>query len=296
MTKYLFIDSQKALFPIYLLLAVLGVNKSSYYYWNSIGRINYQRRVDNEAKLVDKMREIHDDSRQSYGAPRMVLELASRGVNTSKRRVAEVMAKHRIQGLCGRVGGPRTTIPAAVKRAYPDLLKQKFTAAKPDTIWYGDITYIRVGDRFWYLATVIDACTREVVGWSLADHMRTSLVTDALRHAIRRRGGRLERKVVFHSDRGTQYMSDDMHKFCRANNIWQSMGRKGTCYDNAAAESFFSTIKRELIDRREWPDGRVLEFEVFEWIEDWYNSRRRHSTIGGIAPEDAYRRFFKLAA
>lgn len=296
MTKYLFIDSQKALFPIYLLLAVLGVNKSSYYYWNSIGRINYQRRVDNEAKLVDKMREIHDDSRQSYGAPRMVLELASRGVNTSKRRVAEVMAKHRIQGLCGRVRGPRTTIPAAVKRAYPDLLKQKFTAAKPDTIWYGDITYIRVGDRFWYLATVIDACTREVVGWSLADHMRTSLVTDALRHAIRRRGGRLERKVVFHSDRGTQYMSDDMHKFCRANNIWQSMGRKGTCYDNAAAESFFSTIKRELIDRREWPDGRVLEFEVFEWIEDWYNSRRRHSTIGGIAPEDAYRRFFKLAA
>ena len=194
--------------------------------------------------------------------------------------LAEVMARHDIAGDCGKVKGPRTTIPAGSGRYFPDLVNRQFLAPVPNLVWYGDITYIRVGGRFCYLATVIDACTKEVVGWSLEDHMETSLITDALRNALRRRGPVNCVGVIFHSDRGSQYLSDGMNKFCRANLIRQSTGRRATCFDNAAAESWFATLKRELVSRRSWDDILVLRFAVFEWVEGWYNERRIHTSVG----------------
>ena len=292
--KYLFIDAQKALFPLYMLLRVLAVNKSSYYYWNSYGRSNHEARVQAELDLVEQIREVNVMSKESYGAPRMRTELLERGVRALKRRIAEVMRRHRIVGLCGREPSTRTTIPADL-RAFPDLVRRVFTAHRPDRLWYGDITYIRVADSFCYLATVIDAYTKQVVGWALADHMRAELVRDALKDAVRRRGGP-RKHVIFHTDRGSQYGSDLVYQYCRANRIWQSMGRTGVCWDNAAAESFFATIKRELINRRRWDNQQELHHEVFEWIHNWYNKTRRHTTIGFIAPDQAHRNYSQLAA
>ena len=154
-------------------------------------------------------------------------------------------------------------------------------------MWYGDITYIWVGSRFWYLATVIDASSKMVIGWVLADHMRASLVVDALHAAISRRRGIIPVGVIFHSDRGSQYTSHEFQVVCHGYGIRQSMGRRGVCFDNAGAESFFATIKRELIDRYSWRSVEHLKIGVFSWIETWYNRRRRHSTLGNRTPEQS---------
>lgn len=288
--KYLFIDTQKALFPLYLLLRILDVNSSSYHYWNTAGRTNYQARQAAELVLVDEILDVAVMSNGTYGSPRMTVELNAKGTTVSERRVAETMARHRITGTCGVEPSTRTTIPSKKRKPFPDLVERRFLADIPDTVWYGDITYIWVKDRFYYLATVIDAATKEVVGWGLEDNMETPLITSALASALKRRGidGR---GLIFHSDRGSQYTSDDFTGFCKARKIRQSMGRKATCYDNAAAESFFATIKRELVDRWLWDDPMILRFEVFEWIEGWYNTRRRHTTIGSIAPAQCYADF-----
>ena len=147
---------------------------------------------------------------------------------------------------------------------------------KPDRVWYGDITHIWVNTRFWYLATVIDACTKQVLGWVLDDHMRASLASDALFAAVRRRGGLIPVGVIFHSDRGSQYTSDEYGQVCKMFGIRQSMGRRGVCYDNAGAESFFATIKRELVNRYYWNNSDQLRNGIFSYIETWYNKRRRH--------------------
>lgn len=294
MNKYQFIDAQKAAnpsWPIWLLCATVDVPESSYYDWNRTGRGNHARRREAAAEMTDKIRDAHAASDGTYGAPRIRKALADGGVVVSKRRVAELMAAGKIQGLTGREHSTSTTRRDRLAAPFPDLVNRLFLPDAPNITWYGDITYIWVGGRFWYLATVIDAATKEVLGWRFADHMETSLVADALRAAVARRGSDVAAGVVFHTDRGAQYTAAAFAKVCAEFGIRQSMGRTGICFDNAAAESFFSTIKRELVHRYHWDNPKDLHLALFEWIESWYNRRRLHTSIAMRTPSDAYARY-----
>jgi transposase InsO family protein len=291
---YRFIDVEKANYPLWLLLQVLSVPKSSYHDWVARGRGRHDAKQAAEAELVGTIRDIFDASTDTYGSPRMHVALADAGVSVSLRRTAELMREAGIVGLSGRERRTTTTTRADRMAApFPDLVQRQFTPAVPDTIWYGDITYIWVKDKFWYLSTVIDAATKELLGWSFADHMRTGLVEDALHAAVRRRG-QIGEGVIFHSDRGSQYTSADYAKTCAVYGIVQSMGRRGVCYDNAGAESFFATLKRELIDRYVWDNPKRLRVHLFNWVESWYNTRRIHTSIGMRAPSVAYADYMSL--
>lgn len=185
----------------------------------------------------------------------------------------------------------------APDRDAPDLLGQDFTAALPNTRWCGDITYIATVDGWVYLATVIDLHSRKIVGWALADHLRTSLVTDALRQALATR--KPPTGVIFHSDRGCQYTSAEFAGFCAAYGVRRSIGRKATCYDNAVSESFFATYKKELIHTRPWESLAQVRQQTFLWIEGSYNRKRRHSTLGYLTPAEyelGFRHVTELAA
>jgi transposase InsO family protein len=284
---YGFIDTWKAMYGPRRLCRVLEVPESSYFEWNARGRRVAVRRAGDEAVLVERIRVFHEASDRTYGSPRIHADLIDAGVRVSERRVAELMAEHGIVGLSGREHSTVTTRRDRIEAPFPDLVKREFRPAAPNTVWYGDITYIWVGSRFWYLATVIDASSKMVIGWKLADHMRAGLAVDALQAAIGRRGGLIPVGVIFHSDRGSQYTSHEFGHACHEYGILQSMGRRGVCFDNAGAESFFATIKRELIDRYSWKSVDQLELGVFSWIETWYNRRRRHSTLGYRTPEQA---------
>lgn len=288
MRKYQFIDSQKAQYPIWLLCQIVAVPPSSYYDWHATGRDRHLARTEANASMTERIRAVHADSDGTYGAPRVTAELRDGGVVVSKRRVAELMAAGNIAGLSGREHSTGTTRRDRMAAPFPDLVGRLFCPDDPNVTWYGDITYLWVGQQFWYLATVIDAATKEVIGWRFADHMETSLVADALTAAVARRGPRVAEGVVFHTDRGAQYTSREFTELCRSLKVRQSMGRTGVCFDNAAAESFFSTLKRELVHRFHWETPNELHQGLFVWIESWYNRRRRHTTIGMKTPHQAY--------
>lgn len=298
MNLYGFIDAWKAEFGTERLCRVLRVPSSSYYDWNRDGRDRHARRGEARAELVSKIRAVHDASAETYGSPRVHAELVESGIAVSERRVAALMAAEGIVGLSGREHTTTTTRRDRLAAPFPDLVGRRFCPDRPDVVWYGDVTYIWLAGRFWYLATVLDAATKELIGWSLADHMRTELVTGALHAAVRRRGGRIPVGVIFHSDRGSQYTSSEFGRVCALYKIRQSMGRRGVCFDNAAAESFFATLKRELVDRYHWKSVEQFRSGLFVWINSWYNSRRRHSTIGYLSPMQAdqeYRRSMRAA-
>ncbi len=288
MNKYLFIDAQKAEFETRRLCRIFGVPESSYFDWNHHGRRIAAQRAANEALLVARIEEVHVESDATYGSPRVHDELKDRGCVVSLRRVAETMRKAGIRGLSGREHSTCTTRRDRMAAPFPDLVSRDFLPVFPDALWYGDVTYIWISDRFWYLATVIDAATKQLIGWSFADHMRTDLVTDALHAAVRRRGGTIVSGVIFHSDRGSVYTSHEYGAVCAVYKIRQSMGRRGVCFDNAGAESFFATIKRELIDRYYWDNPQTLRLHLFNWIETWYNQKRKHTSIRMRSPNQAY--------
>ena len=280
-------------FPVEFMCAELGVSVSGYYAWRH--RPASARAQADEA-LLRLIGIIFDRLKGNPGVRRMHAELAARGHRVSRKRVWRLM---RAAGLRGR--HPRawrkTTIRGERPVPAPDLIGRDFTATKPNRRWCGDITYIKSWDGWVYLATVIDLHSRRVVGWAIADHMRTDLVTDALEMALRQR--RPKRKVVFHSDRGTQYTSREFASFCEKNNIRRSLGRTGICYDNAVAESFFASFKKELIHTRPWPSLKAVKKAAFEWIEMYYNRTRRHSTLGYLTPHEyelGYRKLTELAA
>jgi transposase InsO family protein len=239
-------------------------------------------RATTDAELTEQIKAIHAESKGTYGSPRIHQELCHRGVVCGRRRVTRLM---RIAGLEGRCKKRwrKTTVADPEAEAAKDLIQRHFGPCEEiDRRYVGDITYIATWEGWAYLATVIDLASRKVVGWALADHMRTELVEDALSAAFANR--RPEAGVIFHSDRGCQYTSKDFADLARANGVVLSVGRKGECWDNAVAESFFATIKRELIDTRSWPTRAGLHRAVFEYIEGWYNTRRLHSTLGYLSP------------
>ena len=226
----------------------------------------------------------------------MHAELASLGHRVGRKRVWRLMKAAGLQGRHPRAW-KKTTVHGERPVPAPDLIGRDFTAKERDQRWCGDITYVKSWDGWVYLATVIDLHSRRVVGWAVADHMRTDLVTDALQMALDHR--RPKDGVIFHSDRGTQYTSHEFAKFCKDNKIRRSLGRTGICYDNAVAESFFASYKKELIHTRPWPDLMAVKKATFEWIEMYYNRTRRHSTLGYLTPHEyelGYRNIHELAA
>ncbi|WKK27314.1 IS3 family transposase [Streptomyces olivoreticuli] len=242
-------------------------------------------RAVRDAELTEKITEVHRHSRGTYGAPRVHAVLRREDVQCGRRRVARLIKAAGLQGSHHR-RKHRTTVPDPQAGARPDLIGRGFTPG-PGTCsarWCGDITYVPTDEGWLYLATVIDIASRRVVGWATADHLRTELVAEALRAACHRR--RPAGALIFHSDRGCQYTSTEFAALSAQFGIRLSVGRTGQCWDNALAESFFATIKRELLGTRPWPSRALARTAVFDFIEGWYNSRRLHSSLGYRSPAE----------
>lgn len=271
----------------------LVVSRSGYYAWrNSVPSAHANADEGFTALIIG----ICERARGNPGVRRVHAALAALGHRIARKRVWRLMKTVGLQGRHPKAW-KRTTTHGDQPVPAPDLLGRNFTADAPNQKWCGDITYIKCWDGWAYLATVIDLHSRALVGWALDNHMRTDLVTDALDMAIKNR--RPDSGVIFHSDRGTQYTSSEFAQYCKRNNIKRSLGKTGICYDNAVSESFFATIKKELIHTRPWPDLKRLRAEVIDWIENYYNSIRRHSTLGYLTPveyELGYRDIHELAA
>ncbi|WP_441246968.1 IS3 family transposase [Kitasatospora sp. McL0602] len=261
---------------------LLQVSRAAFY-TRRTGAVGARRARDLE--LTGKIAQVHQDSRGTYGAPRVHAALQRGGTACGRKRIARLM---RAAGLAGRCPKRRhiTTVPDPAAPSRPDLIRRDFTPnpAATDRRWCGDITYIPTDEGWLYLATVIDIASRRVVGWATADHLRTDLVADALRQACHRR--RPARGVVFHSDRGCQYTSRQFADLASEFGIRLSVGRTGQCWDNALAESFFATLKGELIDRRTWPTRAAAHAAIFEFIESWFNLRRLHSSLDYRSPAE----------
>lgn len=262
------------------LCRVLGVNRSGYYKWLA-GAAARASRAAADAELVAMIRAEHAASDGTYGVPRIHAELRDQGHSVNRKRVARLMRRHDIVGLHLR-RRYRTTIPARTAVPAADLLAGDFTADRPNVKWCGDITYLRVGRSWMFLATVIDLYSRRLIGYSMAEHMRAELVIDALRHAVAARGGQVD-GVIFHADHGSQYTSQRFTKACAAYGIRRSMGAVGSSTDNAVAESWFAALKRELPHGARWATQQRARLDVFAWIS-FYNNKRRHSTLGYQSP------------
>jgi putative transposase len=280
MKVYPFIEADKAAgHAVNKACGLLEVSRSAYYERHNGAP---SEREVTDAELLAKITAIHKESKGTYGSPRIHKELGHRQVACGKRRVTRLMRAAGLEGRCKK-RWRKTTVADPDAEAARDLIGRHFGPCEEmDRRYVGDITYIATWEGWSYLATVIDLASRRVVGWALADHMRTELVEDALKMAFTHRSP--EKGVIFHSDRGCQYTSRDFADLARTNGVVLSVGRKGECWDNAVAESFFATIKRELIDARTWPTRAGLRRAVFEYIEGWYNTRRLHSTLGYLSP------------
>ena len=279
MSRYRFIEAEKHQHAISLLCRVLEVSRAAYYRWKSTPVSN--RAAANQV-LVEKIRKAHTLSGGHYGSPRICAELKDQGVRASRGRIARLMAASGIVGVRGR-RRIRTTIPAKKPAPFADLVRRRFKAASPNELWCGDLTYVHTGEGFLYLATVIDVFSRRVIGWAIAAHMRAELVSDALRMALANRRGQAS-GVVFHSDRGAQYGAGTFKDLARSAGVRQSMGRVADCFDNALAESFFATLKCELLYEHSWRTKQEARNATVHWIEAIYNRRRRHSSLGMLAP------------
>ena len=256
---------------------VLGVSSSGYYAWRQRPP---SARSQQDAKLTAKIHGAHIHSRGTYGAPRVHAELAAEGTHVGRKRVARLMRAAGIQGVSRRTK-VFTTTRAKDALPPPDLVNRHFAADGPNRLWVADITYVPTDSGFLYLAVVLDAWSRRVVGWSMANHLRTELVLDALGMAILKR---LPRDVIHHSDHGSQYTSIEYGTRCRDFAIRPSMGTVGDAYDNAMCESFFATLECELIDRTHFRSHAEARMAIFEFIEGWYNPRRRHSALDYDSP------------
>jgi transposase InsO family protein len=278
---YPFIEAEKAgRRNVSRACALLKVSRAAFYAWQS----GPSQRDKADARLAAEIQVVHKQSKGRYGAPRVHAELARRGRRHSRKRVARLM---RSSGLRGKTPKRwrKTTIPDPAATARADAIRRDFTAdaSKLNSRWCGDITYIGTWQGWLYLATVIDIASRRVVGYAMADHLRTELVSDALSNAIAARGP--APGVIFHSDRGCQYTSAAYTALAEDNAVTLSLGRTGQCWDNALAESFFASLKGELIDLQAWPTRAIARRAVVEYIA-WYNGTRLHSTLGYRSPAE----------
>jgi len=276
-------SEHRAEYPIRTLCRVLGVSPSGYYAWRD--RPPSAREGKNR-RLLERMREIHAFSRQTYGRPRMYAELRDEGWRVNHKRVARLMALDGLQGASRRKKW-RTTKRDKDARPAPDLVDRHFAADRPDQLWVADITYVPTWSGFLYLAVVVDAYSRRVVGWSMESHLRTDLVLQALNMALWQRN---PESVIHHSDQGTQYTSIAFGLRCKQAGVRPSMGSVGDAYDNAMCESFFATLECELLERKKFRNQPEAKMAVFDFIEAWYNPHRRHSALGHLSPLNYERR------
>jgi transposase InsO family protein len=261
---------------------LLDLARSSFYAWRNRTETPTAMR---RRQLAEHVQRVFDDSRQTSGCRRVAAQLNREGRECSVGLVADLMRELGLKAVQPR-GYKRTTIPGEQPVESPDLLERDFAAGgEPGERLVGDITYLRTGQGWLYLATVIDLATRMVIGWQLADHMRTSLVIDALQMGID--ASLVRPNAIFHSDRGCQYTSGEFAQFCTDKHVRTSVGRTGVCWDNAAAESFFAALKNEMYYRQAWPTRAHARFAIAEYIEVFYNRRRLHSTLGYHTPFEA---------
>ena len=270
-------SAHQAEFSVATMCRVLSVSTSGYYAWRRRGSSARELR---DRELRSKIRRFHVDSKGTYGAPRIHADLAEDGEHVGRKRVARLMRAEGLRGVTRRKW-IHTTERNPRQRPAPDLVDRNFTAKGPDQLWVADITYIRTLSGFLYLAVVLDAWSRKIVGWAMRSHLRTELVLEALNMAVRQRQ---PSGVIHHSDQGTQYTSVAFGSRCREANVRPSMGSVGDCYDNAMCESFFATLECELLDRRPLAPPSATRSEIFDFIESWYNRRRRHSSLGYLSP------------
>ncbi len=282
MSIYRLIAVEKALgTPVSVACELLGVDRSGFWKWETRPPSD---RALTDAWLTEKIKAIHLANRGVYGAPRIHAELRmAHDIRVSRKRVERLMREAGISGLMLKTRG-RTTVRVPGVRVADDLVKRQFRPAAADVLWFTDITYPKTWEGWLYLAAVQDAFSRRIVGWRMADHMRTELVAQAVQMAVNRR--RPEPGLIHHSDQGSQFVSLGFGQTCAKAGIARSMGSTGVCWDNAVAETFFATLKKELYHRRTWPSRRELETEIFEYIEGFYNRRRRHTTLGMLSPAD----------
>lgn len=274
-----FVRAHQALWPVTTQCRVLGVSTSGYYAWRK--RLPCKRKLA-DVLLGDRLEMLFRKSRQTYGRPRLHEDLRDEGVHASGKRVARLMRERHIHGASRRKGFT-TTVRDVDARPAPDLVDRKFVASAPNQLWVADITYVPTWAGFLFVAIVLDVFSRRVVGWAMATHLRTELVLDALEMALYRRK---PVNVIHHSDQGCQYTSIAFGRRCQQAGVRPSMGSVGDCYDNAMCESFNATLECELLDRHRFKDQREAKLAVFDYIEGFYNSQRRHTSIGSISPAE----------
>jgi putative transposase len=282
------VKSNQARYRISTMCRTLSVSISGYYAW--LTRPPSLRKQADVA-LGDRIEAFYHDSRCTYGRPKLKVDLVDAGISISNDRLARLMRERGIVGVARRKRF-KTTQRDRDARPAPDLVERNFVADAPNQLWVADITYIPTWSGFLFLAVVLDVFSRRIVGWAMANHLRTELVLQALEMAIWRRR---PRDVIHHSDQGTQYTSIAFGRRCKEAGVRPSMGSVGDCYDNAMCESFFATLECELLDRRSFKTQHAAGLAVFDFIEGWYNPRRRHSALGYQSP-NAYERRMAQAA
>lgn len=276
--RYAFIAAHVAQFPMRLMCRALEVSRSGFYAWRvrPASRLSVKTRL-----LVDRIKAVHEKSRKTYGSPRVHMQLVAEGESLSRGRVERLMRANGIRAKQKRkfvaTTDSKHDLPVA-----ENILEREFRVEEPNTVWSSDITYIPTDEGWLYLAGVLDLCSRTAVGWSMSETLEKRLVLDALKMAYRRR--RPGKGLLHHSDRGSQYASDDYGNLLKSYDMRMSMSRKGDCWDNAVMESFFGTLKKELVHHRKYRTRAEARQDIFEFIEVFYNRERLHSSLGYMSP------------
>jgi transposase InsO family protein len=278
--KFQWIEERARQFEVSIMCEVLEVSRSGYYAWLDRPA---SARSERQEQLIEQIRQVHRDSDGTYGSPRICEDLVEQGIDVCVNTVAKLMKRAQVRSIMYRQFVVHTTDSNHDQPVAPNVLGREFHAKLPNQKWCCDITYIPTDEGFLYLAGVMDMCSRRIVGWSMADHLRTELCSGALEMAMKSR--QPPEGLIHHSDRGVQYASVDYQLLLQSRNICVSMSRVGDCYDNAAMESFWGTLKTELVYHRKYCTKEQARQSIFKYIECWYNRKRRHSAIGYKSPE-----------
>jgi putative transposase len=288
------IEAEKASYPIKRMCELLEVSRSGFYKWRTTRKGGPSPAQRRRAAWDAKVAAYHAASDGVYGAPRILADLRDGGETVSRKTVAASLRRQGLAGISPRRFAPATTVVDLDAVVPKDLVGRGFDTGELDRVWTSDITYLRTGEGWLYLCAVRDGCSRRVIGWAIDDHMRTELLESAVAMAVAMRG-ELADGVILHADRGCQYTSAQLARFARDHNLVRSVGRTAVCWDNAAAESFWASIKVEFYDRYLWPTKLAAKLALGDWIERVYNRRRRHSALGMISPVDFEHRLNQTA-
>jgi putative transposase len=278
--KFAFVQEHRRRWPVGVICRVLRISRSGFYRWR--GRKPCARQV-RQAQLLEKIRIAHRENQELYGSPRIHRGLLIDGEMVSRNTVAKLMRQAKIRAKTRRKFTPRTTDSRHRRPVAPNLLARDFTAQAPNRKWVADITYVPTGQGWLYLAAVLDCFSRKIVGWAMDDVMPADLVVDALKMALHQR--QPGQDLIHHSDRGVQYASEDYQQLLARHGITVSMSGRGNCYDNAMMESFWATLKTELIHQKKYATHEQATQSIFEYIEVFYNRKRLHSSLGYVSPE-----------